>query len=315
MTVLFNDGFECPPNTAPVTFTAWTSKVGNPSIVNSPVHSGSYAASIPVNNYVLINFADTNPAFIRYYVRWTANPADGQEFRSSIGWNGGTDLAYVGITSVAGTIKWFIQTRNPAFAYINTVFNTSTPTINTWYCVEEKWIPNTLNGHVLYIDGELIGSTTATTRNAVLNRFTAYPHGTGGSTAVYDDVVIADSYIGPMQVSTPTLLPAGGTYTATQNIVMSDTQATASIYYTNDGSVPDATKTLYAGAVPVLTSKTLKAIAIEAGYLDSAIASEVYVINLPSTSGVIPSGPDWRIRRKKELIGLVRDYLVMKGAR
>jgi hypothetical protein len=116
------------------------------------------------------------------------------------------------------------------------------------------------------------------------------------------------------QVPTPTLLPVGGTYTATQNVVISDIQATASIYYTEDGSVPDATKTLYAGAVSVLTNKTLKAIAIEAGYLDSAIASEVYVINLPPTSGVIPMGPDWRIRRKKELIGLIRDYLVMKGA-
>jgi hypothetical protein len=117
-----------------------------------------------------------------------------------------------------------------------------------------------------------------------------------------------------VQIATPTLNPASGTYNSTQSVTISDTQATASIYYTDDGTVPSAAKTLYSAPVSVALSKTLKAIAIEAGYLDSAIASEVYVINLPPTSGVIPTGPDWRIRRKKELIGLIRDYLVMKGA-
>jgi hypothetical protein len=122
------------------------------------------------------------------------------------------------------------------------------------------------------------------------------------------------TFKGAVQIATPTLNPASGTYNSTQSVTISDTQATASIYYTDDGTVPSAAKTLYSAPVSVALSKTLKAIAIEAGYLDSAIASEVYVINLPPTSGVIPTGPDWRIRRKKELIGLIRDYLVMKGA-
>jgi hypothetical protein len=41
---------------------------------------------------------------------------------------------------------------------------------------------------------------------------------------------------------------------------------------------------------------------------------ESFPIVQPYISGVIPTGPDWRIRRKKELIGLIRNYLVMKGA-
>jgi hypothetical protein len=114
-------------------------------------------------------------------------------------------------------------------------------------------------------------------------------------------------------IPTPTMSPVGGVYAAIQNVTISDTQGTALIYYTNDGSIPDATKSLYGAPIVVASAKTLKAIALETDYLDSAIATEIYVINLPPTSGEIPQGPPYAVRRRKELLGLMRDYLVMKG--
>lgn len=44
------------------------------------------------------------------------------------------------------------------------------------------------------------------------------------------------------------------------------------IYYTVDGSTPDATKTLYTGPFDVEIGTTIKAIAIQSGWIDSDIA-------------------------------------------
>ena len=70
----------------------------------------------------------------------------------------------------------------------------------------------------------------------------------------------------------------GETYTSTQNVTLTDTTAGASIYYTLDGSTPTTASTLYAGAIAISSSKTLKAIAAASGYNNSAVASATYVI-------------------------------------
>ncbi|HEY1469183.1 MAG TPA: chitobiase/beta-hexosaminidase C-terminal domain-containing protein [Candidatus Acidoferrum sp.] len=54
------------------------------------------------------------------------------------------------------------------------------------------------------------------------------------------------------QTATPTLLPAGGTFSAAQSVTISDTTASATIYYTTDGTTPTASSLVYAGSIAEL---------------------------------------------------------------
>ena len=79
-------------------------------------------------------------------------------------------------------------------------------------------------------------------------------------------------------VADPVFSIAAGKYTSTQSLTLSTTTSGASIYYTIDGSTPDNTKTLYAGAISIAASQTVKAIAIKAAQADSAVVSRAYDI-------------------------------------
>lgn len=88
--------------------------------------------------------------------------------------------------------------------------------------------------------------------------------------------------------ATPTISPVAGTFTTGQTVTISDTTSGAAIYYTTDGSAPTAQSTLYASAISVGRTETIKAIAVAANYINSAIASAAYTI--------IPLGsPDFTI--------------------
>jgi hypothetical protein len=102
-----------------------------------------------------------------------------------------------------------------------------------------------------------------------------------------DSTVTSASYVitSDPPVATPVFSPAGGTYTTVQSVTISSATSGASIRYTLDGSTPSPTVgTLYSGPVSIGSSTTLKAIAYAAGLQNSAIASSVYTINLPSAA-------------------------------
>jgi len=107
----------------------------------------------------------------------------------------------------------------------------------------------------------------------------AYESGMADSTvtsATYD-------FEGP-QVGLPTFSPAAGSYATAQSVTITSSTSGASIRYTTDGSTPSETAgTLYSGPVNISKSATLKAIAYEVGFADSAIASGAYTIGSPQT--------------------------------
>lgn len=81
-------------------------------------------------------------------------------------------------------------------------------------------------------------------------------------------------------LATPTFSVAGGTYSAAQTVSIKEGMSGATIYYTTNGSTPTATTgTKYAGAITVSASETVNAIAVEAGYTQSAVATAAYTIN------------------------------------
>ena len=82
------------------------------------------------------------------------------------------------------------------------------------------------------------------------------------------------------QVAALTFSPAAGTYTSIQAVTISTTTSGASIRYTTDGSTPTETVgTAYSAPIRVATTETIKAIAYEAGWTDSTVATAAYTIS------------------------------------
>jgi len=85
-----------------------------------------------------------------------------------------------------------------------------------------------------------------------------------------------------IQVATPILSPGPGTYTTTQNVMVTDTTPNSNIFYTLNGTTPTASSSPYTGPVFVGSTQTLSAIATATGLVNSAVTSGQYTIN---TSG------------------------------
>ena len=84
-------------------------------------------------------------------------------------------------------------------------------------------------------------------------------------------------------VATPTFSPAAGTFSSAQSVTIATSTSGATIRYTLDGSTPSETAgTVYGGAVAVMPTTTIKAIAYKGGWTDRAIASATYTISSPS---------------------------------
>jgi N-acetylneuraminic acid mutarotase len=82
------------------------------------------------------------------------------------------------------------------------------------------------------------------------------------------------------QPAAPVFSEPGGTYTGTQSITLTDLTPGTQIYYTNDGSAPSASSTLYTGPIAVaLSGETLRAIAIAPYALPSPVTSATYILN------------------------------------
>ncbi len=88
---------------------------------------------------------------------------------------------------------------------------------------------------------------------------------------------------GTQTVATPTFSPAGGTYTATQNVTIACSTAGSTIRYTLNGSEPTSSSTAYTGAIAIASTTTVKAKAFASGMTDSQTATATYTINKADT--------------------------------
>jgi len=83
-------------------------------------------------------------------------------------------------------------------------------------------------------------------------------------------------------LETPYAWPQPGTYSGPVQVALRCDSPSGDIYYTLDGSTPNAGSTSYRyGPITVSTTTTIKAIAIGGMRKDSAVMTAVYIIEAP----------------------------------
>jgi LysM repeat protein len=109
-------------------------------------------------------------------------------------------------------------------------------------------------------------------------------------TGYTNSAVASAAYIIEPGLPAPTFSPVAGSYLASQTVTIGDATAGATIYYTTNGTTPTASSSVYSGPVTVSATETLEAIAIETGYINSAVSTGAYTIGVVTTYIDYPSG-------------------------
>lgn len=160
---------------------------------------------------------------------------------------------------------------------------TFSPIAGTYSGSQSVTISSTTTGSTFYYT--LDGSTPTTSSTLYSSPVSISVNETlkalGTKTAFTNSSIGSAAYVitTPTAV-TPTISPAAGTYVTTQSVTMSTSTPSSTMYYTLDGSTPTTSSTVYSGAFNVNTSEIVQAIAVSAGYNNSAVASNAYVINI-----------------------------------
>jgi Chitobiase/beta-hexosaminidase C-terminal domain len=172
---------------------------------------------------------------------------------------------------------------------VSTPAAAATPTLSpgtgSYTAAQTVTMADTTPGAVIYYttDGSTptTGSTkyTAAVTVSATATIKAMAAAGGYSSSAVASATYTISSVPPTTAATPTLSPAGGTYTSAQTVTISDTTAGAVIYYTTNGSTPTTASTQYAAAITVSATGTVKAIAVASGYSNSAVAGATYTIS------------------------------------
>ena len=92
----------------------------------------------------------------------------------------------------------------------------------------------------------------------------------------------------------PVISPAGGTFTNSVSVTVTDSVPSVSIYYTLDGTTPTTNSILYTGAFVLTSNAWLQAVAAQSGVPNSAVTSANFIgvpANPPRITGIGLNGP------------------------
>ena len=213
----------------------------------------------------------------------------------------GTTVTIEALAVKAGMADSAVATATYVINYLQVQTPTFAPVAGTYQSDQSVAVNEQTNGATVYYT--VTPGTTGTAPTTSSPQYAGPINVAGNGTTVtiealavkvgmLDSAVATATYvINYPQLPTPTFSPSGGTYQTDQSIAISDATGGATIYYTvtpgNTGTTPTASSAQYSGLIPVAgngTTVTIEALAVKGGMLDSAVATETYVINYPQAA-------------------------------
>jgi hypothetical protein len=272
-------------------------------------NAGNYESQDPVSAVVDPPTAETNYSIfvdgLGYFSNYTSENAVGA-FSVPSGTTGGTISASGGAQFTAGYTcvsdgNWCVSGVNAggaAYATFSTGISVDAPTHFSLTYSGAAGInqTNVSTGNTVYAWFGDFQNRRSITRSGVLKPgyYTIQVDSGGdaitctpcvlsafGVADFYLTITLSESPIAP-RVAQPTLSAAGGIYKGEKEVSISSTTSGATIYYTNDGSIPTTASTQYVGPIVVSESGHINAIAVADGYTDSGGISASYVIEPPT---------------------------------
>lgn len=176
----------------------------------------------------------------------------------------GGEFAYAGSDTAAKAATPVASVGAGAIVFpTNVTLSTTTPTAKIYYTTNGS---TPTSGSTEYTEAIEVSSAITLKAIAIAEGYT----NSEVASAIYTQAVVA----------TPVADPAAGEVATDTEITLTCATVGAAIYYTVDGSTPNATKTLYsAESKPVISGAlTVKAIGILAGYANSSVLTAGYTI-------------------------------------
>ena len=157
---------------------------------------------------------------------------------------------------------------------------TFSPAGGTFTTAQAVTVSDSTAGATIYYTTN--GSTPTTSSNAYTGPITVSTTETLQAIAVEAGFTNSSASAATLTINpvlpAPTFSPAGGNYSTTQTVTISDPTAGTAIYYTTNGTTPTTSSNAYSGAITVSSTETLQAIAVETGYTNSPAVAATYTI-------------------------------------
>jgi formylglycine-generating enzyme required for sulfatase activity len=193
-------------------------------------------------------------------------------------------------TAVASTEYTVTQTKPDGTTTETAATPTFSPVAGTYNSDQSVSITTTTSGATIYYTDNGSEPTTSSTQYSAAISIAG--HGTTKTikaiavkSGMTNSSVASAAYtINYDAVATPTFSPVAGTYNSDQSVSITTTTSGATIYYTQDGSEPTTLSTQYSSAISIAghgTTKTIKAIAVKSGMINSSVVSATYTITYP----------------------------------
>lgn len=205
---IFSDNFESN------SFNSWTGKgttTGETiSMVNNPIHAGSYSARFTSNGGLgteyaryYKDFSSSTEIYARgyFYVAQSGIKNNDNRLYMLAAFSGSDSLAYAGWKETNDATQWCLVVKSGSNTFF--YYSTAVCSINKWYCIELHWKSGTTTGVAeLYVDGVKVCSANGldTAKIGVASRVhfgLAYIYDCGSTRIYADDCVVSNSYIGP----------------------------------------------------------------------------------------------------------------------
>ncbi len=238
--------------------------------VFSPV-AGTYSSTQSVT------ITDSTPGATIHYTTNGSNPTT-----SSTRYTGAITVSATETIKAIATASGYSQSSVATAAY--TIPKTASPVFSpaggTYSSTQSVTITDSTPGATFYYTTNGSTPTSSSTRytGAITVSSTETIKAIATANGYSQSSVATAAYTITKTAATPVISPAGGTYSSTQSVTITDATTGATIYYTTNGRTPTTSSTKYTGAISVSSTETIKALATATGYKQSAVATAAYTI-------------------------------------